>query len=80
MSKNIKFELDLKGLNSLMKSGEMSGLIDEKANALAVSLEGEVCESAHPISFISIATVRPSRDKTKEDVRAAALALGLDFH
>lgn len=58
MSK-IKFELDLRGLNELMKSGEMQGVLNAAAAQIASAAgEGHEVEAAHPIRFVAIASVR----------------------
>lgn len=68
MSKNVKFVLNLPGLNELMKSGPMQSAV----NAVAASIrgragEGYEIESAHPISFVAIASVYPATRKAKKD-------------
>lgn len=58
MSK-IKFKLDLRGLNKLMKSPEMQGVLNDAARRIAASAgDGYETETAHPISFVAIASVR----------------------
>lgn len=55
----IKFELDLAGLNELMKGGEMCSLLDTAANQIAAAAgDGYEVESAHGIRFIGIASVQ----------------------
>lgn len=57
MSKT-KFELNLAGLNELMKSGPMQGISNGAAANIAASAgEGFAVEPAHPISFIAIGSV-----------------------
>ena len=59
MSKDIEFKLDLKGLNALMKSPEMQA-IEESALAQVVGQLGDgfEVETAHPIGFVAIGSVR----------------------
>lgn len=58
MSK-IKFKLNLRGLNDLMKSGEMQAVLNDAAGRIAAAAgEGHEVEAAHPISFVAIASVR----------------------
>lgn len=61
----ITFELDIAGLNAIMKSGAMQSILNQAANQIAsrAGVGYEAIESAHPISFIAIASVRT---KTKE--------------
>ena len=58
MSK-IKFKLDVKGLNELMKGGEMQGILNDAANRIAGAAgDGYEVEGAHPLSFTAITSVR----------------------
>lgn len=58
MSK-IKFKLNLRGLNDLMKSGEMQAILNDAAGRIASAAgNGYEVESAHPLSFTAIASVR----------------------
>lgn len=58
MSK-VKFKLNLRGLNDLMKSGEMQSVLDAAAGKIAAAAgNGYEVESAHPLSFTAIASVR----------------------
>ena len=58
MSKPIRFELDLPGLNALMKSGAMQAVINDAAGRIAGSAgEGYGIEAAHPIGFVVIGSV-----------------------
>lgn len=66
MGKSVEFKLNLAGLNALMKSGEMQSILNGAAEQIQGSLgEGYEVESAHPISFIAIASVRASSYKAK---------------
>lgn len=67
MSK-VEFELNLAGLNELMKSSEMqSTLNDVAAQIQARAGAGYAVESAHPISFIAIASVYAGTKEAKQD-------------
>lgn len=56
-----KFKLDMRGLNALMKSGEMQGVLDSAAQQIAQAAgDGYEVESAHNLSFAAIASVRAS--------------------
>lgn len=68
MSKNYTFKLNLKGLNELMKSGEMQSVLNKAASSIQGSAgAGYEIEAAHPISFIAIASVRAADFKARLD-------------
>lgn len=71
MSKAVKVELNLTGINELMKSPEMMGIINQAAQQIASAAgEGYETEAAHPISFVAIASVFPATREAKRDNRA----------
>lgn len=56
---DVKFKLDLKGLNELMKSPEMQGVLTDAAQRIAGAAgDGYEVEAAHPLSFVAISGVR----------------------
>ena len=62
----VNFKLNLKGLNELMKSSEMQGILNQGAEAIAAAAgDGFEIEAAHPINFIAIASVYPATYKAK---------------
>lgn len=66
MSKN--FKLNLPGLNELMKSGAMQSILNNAAGQIAGNAgEGYEVESAHPIGFIAIASVKAATFKARRD-------------
>lgn len=66
MGKNVHFVLNKAGLISLMKSGEMQSTLNGAAAQILGSLgEGYEIESAHPITYIAIASVRAVSRKAK---------------
>lgn len=66
----VKFELNLAGLNELMKSTEMAEVLNTAADQIASKCgEGYEVERAHPISFVGIASVRAETIKAKIDNR-----------
>ena len=70
MSKNVRFVLNLAGLNALMKSGEMQSILNAAAQSIAADCgDGyeAVIEQAHPISFIAIASVKTRNKKGRLD-------------
>ncbi|MBQ1756143.1 MAG: hypothetical protein IIZ96_05320 [Oscillospiraceae bacterium] len=62
------FKLNLKGLNELMKSPEMQGVLNTAAAQIqAQAGDGYEVESAHPISFVAIASVHTGDYKAMLD-------------
>ena len=62
---DVRFKLYKKGLNELMKSGEMCSILNSAAVQLARQSGGDGSagvEYAHPISFVAIASVHGSND------------------
>ena len=68
MADKIRFKLDLAGLNDLMKSGEMQAVLNSAAGKIAGNAgDGYEVESAHPISFVAIASVRTATYDARKD-------------
>ena len=66
----VKFELNLAGLNELMKSTEMAEVLNDAADQIAAKCgEGYEVERAHPIRFVGIASVRAETIEAKVDNR-----------
>lgn len=66
----VKFELNLAGLNELMKSTEMAEVLNTAADQIAAKCgEGYEVERAHPIRFVGIASVRAETIEAKVDNR-----------
>lgn len=64
----VDFKFNLSGLNELMKSGAMQGIINDAAQRIAASAgEGYEVESAHNLNFVAIAAVHASTYEAKED-------------
>ena len=61
-----KFKLNLSGLNELMKSAEMQAVLNSAASQIA-NAAGDGYESAHPISFVSIAAVHARTFKARRE-------------
>lgn len=80
----ISFKFDVKGLNELMKSAEMKGILNEAAGQIADTAgEGYGVEAAHDIKFIAIAAVHAETYEAKLDnsenntlLKAAKAVLG----
>lgn len=71
MSKQVKFELDLKGLNELMKSPAMHSALEQAGGQVASrarSLSGlEWGTRVHDASFVAICNVYPDSDEARAD-------------
>lgn len=68
MANNVKFELNLPGLNELMKSKEMQNVLLDAGNAVARSAGSDYEAEVHTASFIAISNVYPnSRKAAKEN-------------
>ena len=67
---SVKFELNLAGLNELMKSPEMAEVLNQAADQMVAKCgEGYEVERAHPISFVGSASVRAATIEAKVDNR-----------
>ena len=63
----VKFELNMPGLNELMKGEEMQGVLESAAQA-AVNAAGDGYDSrVHVASFVAIANVYPVTKKAQKD-------------
>lgn len=70
---NVRFELNLKGLNELMKSAPMQAALDAAAQGIATRAgAGFEVEAAHPIRFVAIASVHAASDGAKRESRRNA--------
>ncbi|MCR4606424.1 MAG: hypothetical protein K5771_01690 [Oscillospiraceae bacterium] len=68
--KNVKFELNLKGLNELMKSPAMKSVEMEAAQSIVGQLgPGYTVEPPKNMSFVAITTVHASDPKAFQDCR-----------
>lgn len=67
MAKKVEFELNLPGLNQLMKSAEMQKVLDHKAQAVQ-SVAGEgFNHQTYPINWIAVTSIYPETQKAKKD-------------
>lgn len=67
MAKKVEFELNLKGLNELMKSPEMQAALDKKG-AEVVQIAGEgYNKRTHVADYVAITNVYPESKKAKKD-------------
>mgnify|MGYP007038181584 CR=1 FL=1 len=60
MAKDVKFKLNLAGLNELMKSAEMQSALLEAGNAVASSAGSEYAAEVHVANWIAISNVYPN--------------------
>ena len=61
------FELNLPGLNELMKSAEMQAVLTQAGNAVASAAGGDYGVRTHVASFFAIANVYPNSAKAAKD-------------
>lgn len=61
------FELNLPGLNELMKSQEMQAVLTQAGNAVASAAGGDYGVRTHVASFVAIANVYPDSAKAAKD-------------
>lgn len=67
MSKNVKVELNLPGLNELMKSAEMQSALRDAGNAVASAAGNEYACDVNTINWIAIANVYPDSAEAAHD-------------
>ncbi len=67
MAKDVKFKLNLPGLNDLMKSSEMQSALLEAGQAVASSAGGEYAAEVHVANWIAISNVYPDSKKAAND-------------
>lgn len=60
MANDVKFKLNLAGLNELMKSAEMQSALLEAGNAVASSAGSEYAAEVHVANWIAISNVYPN--------------------
>lgn len=71
---DVKFELNLKGLNELMKSSEMQSALLEAGKAVANAAGGDYEAEVHTANWIAISNVYPtSKEAAKENYEDNAL-------
>ncbi len=68
MVKNVRFELNLQGLNELMKSKEMQSALSNAGNAVARAAGSDYASRVHTANWVAIANVYPnSKEAAKEN-------------
>lgn len=64
---DVKFELNLKGLNELMKSSEMESALLEAGEAVASAAGADYGASVHQASFVAICNVYPNSEEAARE-------------
>ena len=64
---NVKFELNLQGLNELMKSPEMQSALLDAGNAVANNAGGDYAAEVHTASWIAISNVYPDSKRAAHE-------------
>jgi hypothetical protein len=71
---NVEFELNLSGLQEIMKSGEMQSALSEAGAAVAQAAGGDYAYRVHTASFVSLCNVYPdSKEAAKENYETNSL-------
>lgn len=64
---SVKFKLNLRGLNELMKSAEMQAALQEAGDTVAAAAGDEYGVRVHTADFVAIANVYPDSEKAAEE-------------
>lgn len=67
MANDVKFKLNLAGLNELMKSAEMQSALLEAGNAVASSAGSEYAAEVHVANWIAISNVYPNSQQAAHE-------------
>ena len=71
---NVEFELNLSGLQEIMKSGEMQSALSEAGAAVAQAAGGDYAYRVHTASFVALCNVYPdSKEAAKENYETNSL-------
>ena len=71
---SLKFELNLAGLNELMKSNEMKSALLEAGQAVARAAGPDYAAEVHTASFVAISNVYPnSKEAARENYKENTL-------
>ncbi len=71
---NVEFELNIGGLQEIMKSGEMQSALSEAGAAVANAAGGDFGYRVHTASFVALCNVYPeSKEAAKENYETNAL-------
>ena len=67
MANKVEFELNLAGLQELMKSDEMQAALSEAGAAVANAAGGDYAHREHVASFVAISNVYPDSKEAAKD-------------
>jgi hypothetical protein len=67
LAKNVEFELNLPGLNELMKSSAMQSVLETAGRSVVSGAGGDYGVRVHNASFVSIANVYPNSKEAAQD-------------
>ena len=67
MGKNVRFELNLQGLNELMKSEEMCHALEQAGEEVARAAGGDYGVRVHTAKRVAIANVYPNSKEAAKD-------------
>lgn len=67
--KKVRFKLDIKGLNELMKSDEMQAVLEEAGSQVASAAGEGYGTRVHTASYVAIANVYPETDEESRENR-----------
>lgn len=63
----VKFELNLRGLNELMKGSEMQGVLSDAGRMMAQAAGSDYGSDVHVASFVAIANVYPNSKRAAHE-------------
>lgn len=67
MANNVKFKLNLPGLNELMKSSEMQSALKEAGQAVANAAGSDYTAEVHTANWIAISNVYPDSKRAASE-------------
>lgn len=71
---NVEFELNIGGLQEIMKSGEMQSALSKAGAAVANAAGGDFGYRVHTASFVALCNVYPeSKEAAKKNYKTNAL-------
>lgn len=75
----VRFELDIGGLNEIMKSGAMASVLEDAGAAVAAASGIQCGVRTHTASFVAIANVYPdTKEAAKANYKTNALMKGAE--
>lgn len=67
MSKAVEFELNMPGLNELMKSAEMQAVTEAAGRSIAMAAGAGYATKTHVASFVAVTSVYPETEEANRD-------------